>query len=619
MKRSKHHTSNHRHLSRGATIRCLAVAATLLLNSSCREQEQDVFERRYSLVRIPSFELADYAERLDHEDANVRYLAVANLLKMGVLAEPSEGSAGGEEVAQLAGKLRELMDDPAPKVRAIASYAPINRAGDGAEAKLLEKLNDPYSAVRVEAAVALGGEKSSRRRELSAAGTTQVTALLDDENLLVRLHALETLAATAAPEQGAAIVEKIEHTSMQREIPEILKALETLGKIDGDRAEAFLTEQLAHQDPRIVGVAVASLAGRESPALETWLLERLAGAEAPEPHLLANLAEVATRRSRAFAASKLTDPDPAVRSECAAILVKIGDRGSFDALATHVDSLVEALTAEEFEEIEGELVELIIQLTTLGTELELFDLDRAGLSSLLQSKRPHGQLVALLHLIEINYHDSQLVSGPAGAPSFLPPLEALTASESPLIRRLAFSALGKSGNPAVGRILLEAFDDPSPTIRLTVLEALVDFTSTTGQPGPLRSIHSQRSQFKPTTFADDDLDLELRQDIEEAVRQFEPAWASAERASAELRADGDSTTQLLAAAYLAPRADAMGVLLDTLAGGTDGAKNFAVEALAEHATEEHLPRLREILGSETDPLRKRWLNDIISWSQERTP
>ena len=119
-------------------IRAFTVAIALLFVCSCEEAEQDVFERRYALAKIPGFGVEDHVALLDHEDANVRYLAMANLLQMGALERRGEDEDEDEGLRDLLTKARGLLKVPAAKVRAIAAYAPFNRAGDGAEDGLLQ-------------------------------------------------------------------------------------------------------------------------------------------------------------------------------------------------------------------------------------------------------------------------------------------------------------------------------------------------------------------------------------------------------------------------------------------------------------------------------------------------
>ena len=125
-------TKENQQNSPAATIaRTLLAGAALLLFTSfavaCEQTgEEGVFERRYALTEIPGFDYEDHLALLDHQDANIRYLAVANLLQADLLDKPDEDSEPNAEYEKLRAKLRALMDDPAAKVRAIAAYAPIS-------------------------------------------------------------------------------------------------------------------------------------------------------------------------------------------------------------------------------------------------------------------------------------------------------------------------------------------------------------------------------------------------------------------------------------------------------------------------------------------------------------
>lgn len=600
----------------------MLAGTALLLLSCCEEGETDVFERRYSLTQIPTFEAEDHIALLDHKDPNIRYLALANLLQMGALAQPDEDREMNQPIKKLGAKMRSLLADPAPKVRAIAAYAPINRAGEGAEERLLALLDDGHSAVRVEAVVSLGATGSQvwkgqeRSGKLTPAGTERVASLLDDTNVLVRLHALEALGSAASPQSADAVVRQIELALARREAPEVLKALEVLGQIESDEAEKILLGRLDDDDARIVGVAITSLASRRSPALEEWLITALAKGREPAAHLLENLAMIATTRSRATAISMLDHPEADVRSQCGAILERIGDQASFDALAAALRGVTErpALPAGGSGSEEEEMIELLMRIRTVGEKLGTYTFDREGLQTLLHSPRQHDQLVAIVHLAEENAYDAPFLEFlPAGDADFLAPLEALTNSQSPLTRLLAYQALAKSGNLATGDVLVAGvIADPVFKVRFAALEALVDYTATTGRRTPLRSVCEQRSKFEPSTYKSDDPNLLMRERIEQAIRQFEPSWESVARAQAELRSGKKNASGLLAAAFLAPRKEAMDVLLDALATGAEGAKTFALRTIDTHAEQQHVNQLRKILAVEKNPDRQKALAKIIA-------
>ena len=253
------------------------------------------------------------------------------------------------------------------------------------------------------------------------------------------------------------------------------------------------------------------------------------------------------------------------------------------------------------------MIELLMRTSELGSQLGVYQFDQQGLLTLLGSNQPHERLVALAHLTEEDFFDA----GDAGFVAKIKSLATQGSQGSTFTRALAFEALGNSGSPAASEILAAGVTDPDFTVRESALEALVELTAATGQRGALQSIHAQRSKFEPTNYTDNDLNLRMREDIEQAMRKFEPTWASIERAQSELRENKSNATSLLAAAYLAPRDEGMAALLDALRSGSDGAKTYALMAIGENATATHLPKLRAILAAESDPERKMMLESII--------
>ncbi|MGI9244288.1 MAG: HEAT repeat domain-containing protein [Verrucomicrobiales bacterium] len=600
---------------------------TLLLVCSCQEADEDVFERRFALTKIPGFGIEDHIALLDHQDPNIRYLAVANLLQLGALAQPGENDedgAGGDEFEMLVAKLRALLADPAPKVRAIAAYAPINRVGDGAEERLVTTLDDAHSAVRVEAVVSLGTGEFGEGGELSLAATERVAGLLEDPNVLVRLHALEALGASGNSEGAGALVEKIGLNLAQGETPEILKALEALGHIDGGEAEKILLGRLDDEDELAVTVAVTGLVSREPQpqALEEWVLKSLADGRPSEDFLVKTLVSIATERSRGVAISMLDHADANTRCHCVAILERIGDQASFEALAAALQGMIPAVEerlalpgADPVSE-EAEFLGVLGSVSGMGEKLGAYRFDREGIGTLLGSRGVADQLVAVFHLIDEEYFDAPVLGGGDGGANFGDRLRELATSQSPLMRAIAYDALGNSAGSEVGGILVGGLADPVYQVRFSALEALVHHSATTGSLSPLRSAYERRQEFEPTTYASDDPALLMRERLEHAIREFEPSWTSVSRAEAEIARGELDAGCLLAAEFLAPREEAIDVLLKALATGSDGVKDFASRTIEGHVGKQHLKRLRAILAAETNADRQASLAEIIAGASE---
>ncbi len=507
-------------------------------------------------------------------------------------------------------------------MRAIAAFAPINRAGEGAEERLLTSLDDAHSAVRVEAVVSLGSGERGARGELSPAGTERVVRLLEDENVLVRLHALDALGAAGSSQRVEAIAAVIGRAVLGSEIPERLKALEVLGRIDSDEAEAMLVERLDDDDERVVRVAAAGLTNRRPQELEEWVLASLADGQLAEDFLMDTLAEIASDRSRPTAISMLDHPDQRVRSQCAAILEQIGDRASFDALVAVLHGMVPAVEATlalpstDLGSEGVEFFEMVGRIGRVGEQLDVYSFDEMGLRKLLHSEKLHDQLVAMSRLAEEDSYDVPILGSSDGDSDLGEQVQAIAAEQSPILRAIAYDVLGKSARPEAGAPLARGIFDPVFQVRFRALEALVHYTSTTGQRSPLHSVYERRHEFEPTTFATDDPNLLMRERLEQAIRDFEPSWTSVGMAEAELASGTDVTSGLLAAEFLAPREEGMAALLEALATGADGVSAFALRAIEGRAGRGHVEKLRAILAAETAPDRQQALAEIIAEASE---
>jgi HEAT repeat protein len=594
----------------------------LLVFSSCEEDKgPSDFERRYVLVAIPGFEEDDYAALLDHRDPNFRYLAVANLTARDVLSHPPEEAdeKADDGHNQLLEKVRGLLKDKAPKVRAIAAHAPSNQTEP--EADLVALLDDDVDAVRVEALAALANFVALKDASIDA-----IAGQLDDDNILVRFHALTALGASCPDSKQGEITTMLAESLPEREAAEQLLILQSLALLGNEQGGQFVLAELESDDPRFVRAAADLLSYLESDKVEPALLAALERDTVPAKLLLTPLANVATGQSLAMSVRLLSDENPDIRKIGRAILVQIGTEEARSALLDRYHLLTpqveEQLAKQEkaSAKVPEEQLAILGDIEALSKELGRLQFDPESMKELLSSGDAIERRMALRWLQDQNLFDLTILDADAKGPNFLPILLELAKDDSIIFRADACRTLGHSVDSRAKEALLEALEDTVPVVRKSAMESALKYSDNTADHDLLRDLHSRRNEFVPTTWEDEDTNLAIRISLEEAVKELEASWFTRDRLLKDIGPKNTPPTRLIACLFLGQDKLASEktapILLDYLASGSSGEKSFTIEVAANSLTKAHLPRLREIADAETDDTLKARLGHLIDQIEE---
>jgi HEAT repeat protein len=207
---------------------------------------------------------AAYVDALDAERPSVRMAAATVLGRIG------DAEAVGPLVERLEG------DEPRPRVRARTARA-LGRIGDPrAAGALTGALDDGATAVRREAAVALGA--------VGAVDLDGLVAATDDPDEGVRRAAVDALGASGDPAALSALVDALDDRSGAVRRAAVVATVELLSEAPPERShelrESVVSELRAAADGAVVEPLADLLAeGRQPRARRnaTWLLGRVAG------------------------------------------------------------------------------------------------------------------------------------------------------------------------------------------------------------------------------------------------------------------------------------------------------------------------------------------------------
>jgi len=590
----------------------------------CEEQKEPAsdFERRYVLIPIPGFGIEDFAEMLEHEDADARYLAVANLTASGILDAPSTEEEESEEsklLESLRERIRSMLTDVEPKVRAIAAHAPSNQASPESEADLLLLLTDESNTVRVEALAAL-----ANLEELSNGAVEQITPLIGDDNLMVRLHAITALGEACPQPRRDAIAQQLITAMPEREIAEQLVILDTLGNLGSDEAEKLILAKLRSDDSRFAETALALLPQLDFQKTETVLLESLSGSVLPAEELLSELSRVATDRSFEKAKELFSSDDHDQRDFGRRILEKIGTEAArvvlLDAYHRLTPEIEKALNEDPADplSITGEHNRLFQSIESISSTLGKVPDDPAPIAERLTSGGTIEKRLAMEQLRENELFDLDVLETDAESPDFVTPLLALAESDSPILRTEALKTLGHSTDPrAEARLLKELDNSGKNYFRRAAINSALHLAVATADSDLLAELHQRRETFAPQLWTDEDPILTIRHTLEEAIAALESEWTTQKRWLANLAADQPKADRFLAAAMLfidgSHPEPATDVLLEILSQGDFGERQFAVNVLESgELPSSHATRLREIAATEEDADLKRRLEDVIT-------
>jgi HEAT repeat protein len=295
----------------------------------------------------------------------------------------------------------------------VAVVQVLGRHGKEALPLYLEAVNDPQAAVRLAAAQGLAACRGEAAKVVPA-----LNKLLSDENVPVRLAALETLRQFG-----------------KDALPSYLDALRDRNAVVV-RAALKQLHEIKAENPADILAAVAPVLTNPDPEARALVFEVVGRLGEPGLPLLL---------------TRLKDRDDEIRLLTVKALKNLG-KGSAKAMPT----LNEMLTNDGSASVRLAAVEI---MTALGTEVapELLKLVREG--------KDEGPRTTAL---------CALAAMPAQRQALLPLALAAAKEKSAAVRLAAVEALCRLGSDEARLALTDALDDDAPAVRRRALDALVD-------------------------------------------------------------------------------------------------------------------------------------------------
>lgn len=574
-------------------------------------KEPDVFEKRYVSIEIPGYAETDYIHLLGSPDSELRYLAAANLLRMGVF--------GSEELAETAQKIENLLKDASPKVRAIAAHTFNKIKTRSPESTLIQLTNDVSPAVRLEALQVLG-----RRYSESPEAVRAILGRLVDKSILVRLSAIESLAECKKTSSRSEIVMKLLDMLPKISQPEQLKIIETLSRIGkNEEIESVLLEMLDFSKERPIRVTTLKAIGqlKSTSAIQRFpdLIRR---AVLNEIDIIEPLSSIGTPEAIQLLITLLDSSDQGVRISAIEEIGKSGcDQGLKELIKKfseeeqkiikEVDSVKWANSSSSYPELWaliGAIKDKIVRVKDTPQESLIIQF--------LRSINKHENMIGLVLLAGEEKPFDRIVIGPSnGHASLLPDLERYAYDPSSLTRILSLQALDNIVNPRALSIIENSIKEPSFGIRYAAIGVLGSYCKNTSNYAPLDKLYEIKENFVPQNYADDDRDFLIRQLIEETISDCENKYRTQQRRVSELEG-AFRPTKLIAALWLAKEQDdvALPVLLDFLEKGVVSEERAALNGLEQFSSlsAEVISRLSAIKAKSQDDTLKERIEKIIT-------
>ena len=607
-------------------ISAVCVCFLFLVLAGCSGDKGPVLEQRYVLIRIPEYTQEDYIRLLDSPDFELRYTAIANLIKMNVFK--LEGLPGAAELPQ---KIENLLTDASPKVRSIAAFWVKSIKDDTFEKVLIKLSDDPSSSVRLEVISTLGAKYLEFPDAVKA-----ILDRLDDKSTLVRLQAVELLGKCGESTLRDAIVKKLLVKLPEVNQTEQLKIIETLGMIgEGSEVDTVLLGMLSSSEDAIITTAVKALGQQQSASAVKMFPDLILRGLGQKEAIIKALGAIGTPEATQFLIELLNnDGQEEIRIDVIeAIGETEGDMGLKELVRKfyveeekaikEVDSVKWADFNEGFDFYPElcALVDVIAQkIVTVGDEYI-----EPSIIELLASKDGCERMVGLILSEERGSYDRMMME-PGERPDLFSHLERFTNDPSVFVRALCLYALGNSTDPRVLPILEKAIEDSPFGIRYAAVEALGDYANNVSKPAmgdyadnvsnyaPLRRLYEMKEKFVPKAYTDEDKDFLIRQSIEESITESESEYLTYQRRVSEL-AGSSTPTRLIAALQLAGKKDkiAIPVLFDFLEKGTTSEQQAALDGFNKFssASTDVISKLQAIKAKQQDGTLKEEIDKTI--------
>ncbi|MFK5924117.1 MAG: hypothetical protein QM496_18215 [Verrucomicrobiota bacterium] len=571
-------------------------------------QEEDLlFEKRYVMIDIPGYDTDDYIELMNSDDPDACYLGIAYLIKNDL-----PGTDDQQLKRTIAARAKILMKGPSAKVRAISAVLSGSLGDPEFEELLADLLTDKNSAVKVDALFTL-----AKFPELSDQTIEAVIRCFDDENVLVRLQALETARVCKSTDQKQKATARI-LTKLDDSLKfEQFKRIEALGYLEHDAAKQTLLSLLDSDDSRIVNVAIAALGKLGSKEAGTPLLRLLAERQYDVDAIVGSLAHI----SPDVLIKLLDNKDEGVRI---AAIKQFDIPLSQEALKIVIGKLErrEPLIWDKLKTVEGKnlgsdpefsaLLELLMKQYMESGDGKEFN---SELIKYLTSTKLHKKLLAMIYLSEDHAFDLNVISANQPSPDYVSALIELSRDSSPVIRLFAVTALGNSVDERTEKILLGGLDDEVFAVQYASINAGAGYVSHSGKYDVMAKVYGEKDRFIPTTFDDEDVNLAIRQLIERVIENVESSRVAQQRHLTELSANNTRFTRLQAAAALCgdeKNQSGKSLLFDFIETGSVGEKRFALEAVEKAASPKDLKRFQKIRVQEKDQELRLKLDEIIN-------
>lgn len=399
-------------------------------------KEPDIFEKRYVSIEIPGYAEIDYIHLLGSSDSDLRYLAVANLLRMGVF--------GSEELAETTQKIENLLKDASPKVRAIAAYTFNKIKTSSPESALIQLTNDVSTAVRLEAIQVLGLKSSESPKAVKA-----ILAHLVDKSILVRLSAIESLADCKKTSSRCEIVMKLLDILPNVSQPEQLKIIETLGLVgETKELESVLLEMLDSKEKPVRLTVLKAIGRLKVTSAIQRLPDLIRGMAFNEVDIIDPLSSIGTSEAIQLLITLLDNSDQKVRI---AAITAIGKSESDQGLKELI---------KKFSEEEQKIIKEVdsVRWADFSSYPELTALIEAIKDKIVRVKDTSQESLIIQFLGSVNKHENvvglvllateekpfdRIVITPGNGPAnLLPDLERHAQDPSSLMRILSLQAIG---------------------------------------------------------------------------------------------------------------------------------------------------------------------------------
>ncbi len=585
----------------------LAICLLAITLSGCLGTSS-VFEKRYVRIEIPGYTAKDYLHLLDSENPDLRYLALSNLIE--------DKLTEGEAVSK---KLNVLLQDPSPKVRAIAAFSVKSLDYYRYDANLMKLSHDQSPDVRMEAVAALGKPCGSSDEVAQA-----ILNRLEDKSAFVRLQTIDTLSNCGMSPLRLEMVRRLLAELPKRPQLEQLMILSTLGTLgQAGEVESTLLPLLTSSEDPVLTVAAEALGRVKSVSAVQPILESIRQKRGNAEMMVAALETIGTPEAVQALLQLLHTEDDKLRI---AVIETIGKTEGNVGLTELVEQFTQQETRIQKDVDTVKWTDFKANYPDFIAFLEAIHQKRFGgldkfteppVADLLASEKDYEKLLALRVLAEGKPYDRIIVVPGEGKQDVFPQLETLCSHSSPLMRVFALQALGNTVDSKALPVLEAAVKDARFGIRYAAIKSIGNYAQNTGDYSSVSRLYEMKETFVPSTYTSEDKEFLTRQLIDTTLAGVERKEVTRRRRLTELSASS-KPTRLIAALQLEDNT-ALPIFFEFLETGIVAEKQVALSGIEKFSvpSTDTLSKLRELKAKEQDAEISKKIGQLIEKLQAK--